>query len=138
MTKFDVATPATSLGAHPRPIAARDAGTFAVLGLSAVIIGSAALAYIMAPAHPESAASAQQTTIDASTLTDGYLPGLQAAQRAARTAEANRLVDGWMTRLGTSSAAGDLTDGWLTRYGAGPAEELVDGWSIRYLVTDED
>lgn len=130
MTKLDLATPATGLGTQPRPIAARDAGTFAVFGLVALIVGAAALAFVMAPA--QAPATTQQTTID------GYAPNLPSGPGGGRTADANELTDGWLTRYGAGAApATELVDGWMTRFGA-QEEELVDGWSVRYLVTDDE
>ena len=131
MTKFDLATPAGSIGAQPRPISPRDAGTFAVIGLVAVIVGAAALAYVMAPAQAPATTTHQTTT-------DGYAPTLPSAPGGGRLADANALTDGWLTRYGAGAAPeAVLVDGWMTRFGASSTNDLVDGWSVRYLVNDE-
>ena len=52
-------------------------------------------------------------------VVDGWLPAITSANEAARNAAASRVVDGWMPRLFAS-------------------DEILDGWAVRYLVSDDD
>jgi hypothetical protein len=75
----------------------------------------------------------------AGAVTDGWLPSVTAANEAGRLLSADRVADGWSSRLLAGTATGDATDGWATRYLlAAPATgDATDGWATRYLVADD-
>lgn len=55
----------------------------------------------------------------AQAVTDGWMAGITAANRAAQLAAADRVRDGWSSYL------------------LQPEAEVVDGWATRYLVDDD-
>ncbi|MGH2429104.1 MAG: hypothetical protein ACRDGV_09545 [Candidatus Limnocylindria bacterium] len=59
---------------------------------------------------------------DERAATDGWLPAITAANEARRFAAASETVDGWIPRL-----VAQPND-----------HEILDGWAVRYLASDED
>ena len=101
-------------------------GTIILIGAIAVagVLGLQAATFTSAEARPA-----------AGEAVDGWLPGITAANRAARLDEARQVQDGWSSYLLREEPV--AVDGWSS-YLLREEPEVTDGWASRYLVSDDD
>ena len=106
---------------------------FAAVGVLALFILVMA-AYTLFTVLQRPAADAQPVQAAQGEVIDGWMPAIEAANRAATLAEASRTRDGWSSAL--LKPEQPTVDGWSS-YLLRPEPEVVDGWSVRYLVDDD-
>ena len=106
---------------------------FAAMGLLSLFIlvmaAYAMFAFLRQPAADDRSVQAAQGAV-----IDGWMPAIEAANRAATLEAARQTRDGWSSALLKAEQA--AVDGWSS-YLLLPEPEVVDGWSVRYLVHDD-
>jgi hypothetical protein len=130
MTQFEKSAAGTFLSEHGNSRLSRYAlmyiGTIVLIGAIAVT------AVISRQAEGSPAVEARPP---AGEVLDGWMPGITAANRAARIEEAGRTQDGWASAL--LKPEPEVQDGWSS-YLLQEEPEVVDGWASRYLLADDD
>lgn len=117
MTQFEKSVAAPALApTQPRLIHGRHF-VMAFIGIVTLLVAIGATGIVLSQ-QPRSAAPVAPDRA----VTDGWLPSVTAANEARRLQAAGEAIDGWMPRLSTQ----------------GSPEETVDGWSVRYMVSEDD
>lgn len=130
MTQFEKTAP----GALITQRGATRIGRYTLMYLGIIVlIGTIALVATLAFQLDRASAPASGPRADQ--LVDGWMPGVTAANAAARLEAANRQRDGYMSSL--FPEAPEVTDGWASAL-LKDEPAIVDGWASRYLVDDED